>query len=131
MISPNELGRLSEMELEVMREVWGMAAPVTVARVLEIFSARRGWKTSTLSTIMDRLIEKGYLTKSAQGKANIYTPVITEAAHKEHETRTFLAEVHNGSVKSFIAALADGSGMSPEEIAEIRAWFRERADDLS
>jgi len=119
------------MELEVMREVWGMQLPVTVARVLEIFATRRGWKTSTLSTIMDRLIEKGYLTKTMQGKANIYTPTIAEAVHKEHETRAFLAKVHNGSVKSFIAALADSSGMGAEEIAEIQAWFRERTGDLS
>jgi len=39
----------------------------------------------------------------------------------------FLTEVHNGSVKSFIAALADGTGMSEEEIAEIHRWFREKA----
>lgn len=123
----NKNERLSEMELEVMREVWGMADPITVARVLEIFSARRGWKTSTLSTIMDRLIEKGYLTKAMRGKVNIYTPAQTEAEHKERETRSFLTEVHNGSVGSFIAALGGGSGMSAEEIAEIHQWFREKA----
>ena len=125
MTSKND--RLSEMELEVMREVWGMADPITVARMLEIFSARRDWKTSTLSTIMDRLIEKGYLTKTMHGKANIYKPVMTETAYKERKTRDFLKEVHNGSAKSFIAALADGAGMSAEEIAEIHRWFREKA----
>jgi predicted transcriptional regulator len=123
-------GKLSETEREVMREVWGMTAPVTVARVLEIFSARRGWKISTLSTIMDRLIEKGCLAKALHGKANVYTPLITEAAYKERETRAFLAEVHNGSLRNFIAALDGGGGVSAEEAAEIRAWFIERADGL-
>lgn len=127
----NKNERLSEMELEVMREVWGMADTITVARVLEIFSVRRGWKTSTLSTIMDRLIEKGYLSKTMRGKVNIYKPVVTEAAHKERETRAFLTEVHNGSVKSFIAALADCSGVSAEEMNEIRQWFREKAGEES
>ena len=121
-----ELGRLSETELEVMREIWSMATPVTVSRMLEIFAARRGWKTSTLSTIMDRLIEKGYLTKAIKGKVNIYTSELTEEEYKEHETRSFLSAVHNGSVKSFIAALADSSDISSDEVAELRAWFREK-----
>jgi len=124
-----ELGRLSEMEMEVLREVWGMAAPATVSRVLAIFAERYGWKSSTLSTIMDRLIEKGYLTKTMHGKANVYTPALSEAAYKEHETRAFMAAVHNGSVKSFVAALTDGSGMNADEIAEIRSWFHEKAGE--
>ena len=114
----NKLGRLSESELEVMRAVWGLAAPVTVSRVLEIFSARRGWKTSTLSTIMDRLIEKGYLTKKLQGKTNIYTPTLSETTFKEHHTRDFLSTVHNGSIRSFVAALADGGNLRAEEIRD-------------
>ena len=125
----NELGKLSVMELEVMRVIWGMAAPVTVSRVLGIFAPQRGWKTSTLSTIMDRLIGKGYLTKTIQGKANIYTPMLTEEAHKENETKQFLSSVHKGSVKSFIAALTGCCDMSAEDIAEIGAWLREKAGD--
>ena len=121
-------GRLSETELEVMREIWGMAAPVTVSGVLEIFSVRRGWKTSTLSTIMDRLIEKGYLTKTLHGKANIYKPLFSEEEHKEYETKLFLNDVHGGSVKSFIAALSDTT-LSPDEIAEIRKWFFQKAGE--
>ena len=130
MIQQPEPGKLSKMELEVMREVWGMTYQVTVARLLEIFSVRHGWKTSTLSTILDRLIEKKYLTKTAVGKANVYTAAMTEAAHKEYETKMFLNEVHNGDMKSFIAALADGSGISAAELAEIRAWFNDKAGEL-
>ena len=126
----NELGKISESEMEVMRVIWELAAPVTVSRVLEIFSARRGWKTSTLSTIMDRLIEKGYLTKTLHGKTNIYTPILTEETYKEHQTSAFLSAVHGGSVKSFIAALADSGNLRAEEIEEIRVWFSEKKGDL-
>ena len=124
-----KLGKLSETELEVMLVIWGMAAPVTVSHALEVFAQRRGWKTSTLSTILDRLIEKGFLTKTLKGKANLYTPALTEDAYKEYETRMFLSSMHNGSLKSFIATLANGTGLSTEEVADIRTWFFEKAGD--
>lgn len=129
-MNKKRLGRLSEMELEVMREVWRISDSVTVTHMLEIFSVRYGWKTSTLSTIMDRLIEKEYLSKTMQGKANIYTAIVTETEHKDYETRVFLAEVHNNSIKSLVAALADGSDLTTEEINEIRQWFREKVGDV-
>jgi len=123
------ISKLSEAETEVMYEIWGINAPVTVARVLDIFSARRGWKTSTLSTIMDRLIDKGFLSKSLVGKINYYTANFTEEVYKEHETEIFMKEIHKGSVKSFIAAFAHSANISDEEIAEIRAWFLQQAGD--
>jgi len=125
----HDFGRLSETELEVMGEIWQMPAPVTVSCVLEIFAARRGWKTSTLSTILDRLIDKGYLTKTMQGKTNYYSPTLTASGYKERETRTFLDSMYHGSVKNFVAALADSGDMTEEEVAEIRAWFLAKAGD--
>ncbi len=123
------LGRLSDAEAEVMRVIWELTPPVTVSGLLEIFRARRGWKTSTLSTVMDRLIEKGFLSKALRGKTNLYTALVTEDYYKELETRTFIESVHKGSVKSFIAALAEGDNITADEIDEIKAWFTERTGD--
>ncbi|MDR0999453.1 MAG: BlaI/MecI/CopY family transcriptional regulator [Clostridiales bacterium] len=125
-IDPTTLGKLSRTETEVMRTIWGLSASVTVQQVLDILGKKRGWKTSTLSTILSRLIEKGYLTKAMKGKVNYYTPSMSEDEYKKYETRKFMSAVHNGNVKSFFAALADEEGLSAAEIAELREWFRQR-----
>ncbi|EST51766.1 CopY family transcriptional regulator [Brevibacillus panacihumi W25] len=117
-----KLGRLSETEMEVMEVIWGGAAPVTVAQLLDIFESK-GWKTSTLSTILKRLIEKGYLTKSMTGKVNYYDPVLTLDEYKKHETQSFLSRLYNGKVKNFIASLVDDDELSREDIAELKEWF--------
>ncbi|MGE7271792.1 BlaI/MecI/CopY family transcriptional regulator [Brevibacillus panacihumi] len=117
-----KLGRLSETEMEVMEVIWGVAAPVTVAQLLDIFESK-GWKTSTLSTILKRLIEKGYLTKSMTGKVNYYDPVLTLDEYKKHETQSFLSRLYNGKVKNFIASLVDDDELSREDIAELKEWF--------
>lgn len=117
------LGRLSETEMEVMEVIWELAASVTVNQLLDIFQSK-GWKTSTLSTILKRLIEKGFLTKSMSGKVNYYDPVLTFDEYKKHETRTFLGRLYNGKVKNFIAALVDEDELNQDDIAELKEWFK-------
>lgn len=116
------LGRLSETELEIMEVIWELAAPVTVAQLLDVFESK-GWKTSTLSTLLNRLIEKGFLTKSMSGKANYYEPVLSWQAYQKQETQSFLSRLYKGKVKNFIAALADEDELSPDDIRELKAWF--------
>ena len=129
MKNQEDLGRMSQTELEVMGEVWRMLPPVTVARLLEIFAARRGWKISTLSTILDRLIGKGYLTKAMRAGVNYFTPAFTEGEYRERETRAFLDAMYDGSVRNFVAALADSGKLTAEEVAEMKAWFLAEAGD--
>jgi len=126
----SKLGRLSETEMEIMREIWAMEGEITVSRLLDIFTQRRGWKKSTLSTLLDRLIEKGYLRKTIHGKANIYTTLLNEEMYKKHETLVFLEAVHSGNLKSFVVSFADIKGLSDDDIAEISAWLDERVGSI-
>ena len=124
-----KLGRLSETEMEVMQVIWGLAAPVTVAWLLSIFEERKGWKTSTLSTILSRLIEKGFLTKAMKGRVNYYDAALTLDAYKKHETSNLLGTLYGGSVKRFVAALVDDAGMCQSDIAELKDWFQSKVGD--
>lgn len=125
----NNLGKLSEAEMEVMQAIWELANPVTVSQLLSIFEARKGWKTSTLSTILARLIEKGFLTKSMKGKANIYEETFTQEEYRKYETKSFMHTVHGGSVKSFMTALVDDKEITLDELSELKAWFRQKLGD--
>ncbi|GIP39040.1 hypothetical protein J31TS4_23200 [Paenibacillus sp. J31TS4] len=106
-----------------MEVIWGLAPPVTVNQLLDIFESK-DWKTSTLSTILKRLIEKGFLTKSMSGKVNYYDPALTFSEYKKHETKTFLSRLYNGKVKNFIAALVDEDELNQDDIAELKEWFK-------
>lgn len=116
------LGRLSETEMEIMEVVWELETSVTVNRLMDIFKAK-DWKTSTLSTILKRLIEKGFLTKSMNGKTNYYTPTLTLTEYKKYETQSFLSRLYNGKAKNFIAALVEDDELNQDDIAELKEWF--------
>lgn len=116
------LGKLSETEMEVMQEIWKVEDPVTVSQLMDIFR-NKDWKTSTLSTILKRLIEKGFLTKSMRGRVNFYYNTLTLDEYKKYEAKILLNRLYNGSIKNFIAAIVDDEGLSRNDIDELKNWF--------
>lgn len=119
----NKLGRLSDVEMEVMQTVWGLATPVTVAQLLDIFEDIKGWKTSTIATMLERIISKGFLHKEMKGKANYYSTVATLEDYQRQEGRNIISSLYGGSVKNFMAALAEDGNMSAEDVKELQDWF--------
>ncbi len=124
------ISKLSETELELMLEIWNMDRPATAAGLLETFAPRKGWKLSTVATLLNRLVEKGFLTKSLQGKANLFTPALTHEAYKRRETRSFLQTMHDNDLTSFVAALSAEDGVTPEQLAALRAWLERQGEDV-
>ena len=124
----DEFQRVSGSEMEIMQAVWALSpngeTPVTSAQLQAQLSERQ-WKATTVLTFLSRLCDKGLLAASKRGKSNLYTPLLTEEEYRRLETRAFLDEVHGGSLRSFIAALADDD-LSGEELDELKEWFENR-----
>ena len=120
----SKLTRLSEVEMEVMQAVWDMDEPITVARLLEAFESEKGWKTSTVATMLERIIAKGFLRKEMRGKVNHYAPIATLDDYRKNEGRSLLSGLFGGSIKSFMAALADDE-ITRSEIQELKKWLDE------
>lgn len=118
----NNLGKLSETEMEVMEVIWNSSTPMTVAQIQDLFAAKE-WKTSTVSTLLKRLIDKRFLTKTMRGKVNYYEPAIPWEEYKKYETKSFLHRLYNGKVKNFFAALVDDDELSQDDINELKEWF--------
>ena len=119
----SKLGKLSEAEMEIMQAIWAQNAPVTVAQLLAIFETAKGWKTSTMSTMLERMIAKGFLVKSMEGKANYYRVAATFEDYQRQEGRNLLSALYGGSLANFVATLANDGEVSREDIAELQAWF--------
>ena len=117
------LGRLSDVELELMQTIWELATPVTVTQLLAIFEESKGWKNSTISTMLERIISKGFLRKYMVGKTNYYSVVATFEDYQKQEGRNILSSLFGGSVKNFMASLAEDGGMTDTEAKELQEWF--------
>jgi predicted transcriptional regulator len=120
--------KLSETEAELMQVIWECDHPVTSTELLRIFAERKGkvWKGQTISTFLSRLVDKGLLTATRQGRTNLYVPRLSPEEYKLREARSVLDGLYQGSVKNFLSALFDGDKISKKEIEELKQWFSEK-----
>ena len=73
----NEQMDISPAEWRVMRVAWTLGQ-VTSAQVIDALKQRVDWKPATIKTLLRRLVKKGALKTTQEGRAFIYTPLIPE-----------------------------------------------------
>ena len=115
--------RLPDAEFDIMNEVWRMEPPITTHMLMETIGAERNWKAPSLITLMNRLIERGFLRSEKAGKERQYYPLMEKEDYLRFETQYFLSRVHGGSVEGFLEALGENADWDA-----IRAWLEKQAD---
>lgn len=111
--------RLPDSELEVMQIVWDQQPPVSRGDIEMVIKNSHTLAATTILTLLTRLCEKGFLSMEKQGRANLYTPLISRRDYLAAESRSLLEKLYGGSVKTFATALCD-SGISKEDLQELR-----------
>ena len=109
--------------------------PVTVRQVAEHLAETRGLTRTTALNVMERLREKGYLTRTKQDGIFRYAPYAGKAEVLRDLVHEFVEKALEGSVSPFFAYLADEKALSDDEIAALRqlleaaAGQKERKDE--
>ena len=120
----SETRRLPDAELEVMQAVWACTPPVQRAEIEEILKDSHPMAQTTLLTLLTRLSERGFLKIEKVGRSARYVPLVTKEEYLAEQSRRFLDKLCGGSLSTFAAALCS-SGLTKEEIAELRALMDE------
>ena len=111
--------RLPDSELELMQIIWQKEPPVSRSDIEAVIKDSHALAATTILTLLTRLCEKGFLKLKKQGRANLYTPLISQREYLASESRSLLDKLYGGSIKTFANALCD-SGISKEELLELR-----------
>lgn len=119
--------KLPESELETMLVVWHSEIPVRGSDLAAALVKTRGWNKSTVFTLLLRLVDKGFLECSKEGKNNYYRPLISEEEYRACESRSMLDRFYAGSVKNFVAAFCSENSLSKEELDQLRQLVDEQA----
>ena len=116
MTPPNE--PLGHLELDVLQYV-GDHHPITAREVARHFGETSGQARTTLLTVMERLREKGYLTRRKVNGVQHYRPTIAKAELLRRLVGDFVEDVLGGSVSPFVAYLMQSSRLSPDEVRRL------------
>ncbi|MEV0779618.1 BlaI/MecI/CopY family transcriptional regulator [Streptomyces sp. NPDC050433] len=117
---------LGTLEAEIMDCLWKWGRPATVREVVDDINTRRPAAYTTVMTVASILHGKGWLTRTKQGQAWLYTPVRSRAAYS-----AALMEDALGASEDRPAALAHFvEGMAEEEVAALREALRATDRDV-
>jgi BlaI family penicillinase repressor len=119
------VSKISEAEWEVMSIVW-QKAPVAASDVVELLEAKRGWRSRTVRTLLDRLVKKRALRFEVEGKRYLYSPRAKMEQCVRSESQSFLQRVFGGEPASMLIHLVKTTKLSPEDIAELKRILSEK-----
>ncbi|MBR3704719.1 MAG: BlaI/MecI/CopY family transcriptional regulator [Oscillospiraceae bacterium] len=111
---------LSPAEWQIMEHLWEKH-PRTLMELVRTLAPQTGWSKSTIVTMIGRLENKGALTYTEGGRARLYSPTVTREQAAVQETNTLLHRLYRGSVAMMVNTIADGRGLSSEDIDELYA----------
>ncbi|MBP7149533.1 MAG: BlaI/MecI/CopY family transcriptional regulator [Acidobacteria bacterium] len=109
---------LGEQELALLRFVAGHG-PLTVAEAVERFGQPRGLARSTVLTMMERLRQKGYLTRRRQQGVYRYASPVGADELLRGVVAEFVDRALGGSLTPFVAYLTESRELTDEERAEL------------
>lgn len=90
---------LGTLEKDIMDLVWNASNPVTVREIFEQLGKKRKIAYTTVMTIMGRLVKKGFLKTSGEGKAYTYKAAISKDK--------FLTEASRQIIKNLVSSFGD------------------------
>jgi predicted transcriptional regulator len=119
--------KITDAELHVMRIFWREKRDLTFSDLREL-ERTKGWKKTTVQTVMDRLRQKGTIKEipgyDRRGDVAHYVPTVTEREFMMDESESLLEKAFDGSAVKMVAALRQGGKLSDEDIAELQALFK-------
>lgn len=125
MLVPTQV-TISESEWEIMRVVWANGS-VTSREVIDILEDKMDWKESTIKTLMGRLVDKGALATTKDGRKFIYNADISEEDTVRNYSTDILARVCNKQNGNVIHQLVEAAELSQDDINQLQKLLAEKA----
>lgn len=121
----------TELELQILKVLW-RESPRTVAQVREALAAvpaSRELTHSSVITIMNIMVRKGYLKRKKHGRAYEYEPLITEKNVSRGMLGDLVNRVFEGSATAVMLEILETSDVDPDELKEIRRLINRKAKE--
>lgn len=117
--------KITPSEWEIMKLLW-RKSPQTAAEVIETLSKNTSWTPKTIRTLFNRLVKKGALQYTQEGRVYHYSPLVQEKDCAVAETQSFLQRVYGGALEPMLANFLESKALSDEEIDNLKRIIAEK-----
>lgn len=116
---PHDPVAISEAESRVMTVLWEQA-PQSSEDIVARLADPTGWHEKTIKTLLSRLLGKGAISATKDGRRYLYSPCLRREDWQQLESRSLLDRVFGGKVAPLLAHFSEHEAFSAKDIAELR-----------
>jgi len=116
---------LTEAEWAIIKAVW-KREPCAAPDIQEELAGQKGWAYSTVRTLMDRMVRKGYLVSEKIRHMDLYRSAVTPKQAQKAELLYALKHAFDNALTPMVQRLLETRELSPTELEELETLIRER-----
>jgi len=114
--------KLSVTDWAVIKTVWELE-PCSAGAVQEYLRKSRNWAYSTVKTIMDRMVEKGFLRPERVKNVTRYSAVISHDEARGMEIRRTIKCAFDNEPAAMVQYVLENEELSAEALERLRQSF--------
>ena len=120
--------QISAAESVVMEVVWAHDS-ISTEDVIAALEKHGKWQESTVKTLLNRLLKKGAVKASKDGRRYLYSAVLTHKEWVATESHGFLDRMFGGRVAPLVSYFSEHKKLSKKDIDELKKLIKELDDD--
>src|SRR5580700_7842183 len=120
----------TQLELEILKVLWS-ESPLPVRDVQSRLEekAQRPLSHSSVITILNIMVRKGYLKRRKEGKAFFFSPKVEKDAVSRRLVGDLLGRVFEGSATAMVLNLMESADLDVDELASLRRLIERKAKE--
>lgn len=111
--------QISEAESVVMDVLWQRQS-CAAEDVVAALANTQHWQDATIKTLLNRLLKKGAITATKDGRRYLYVPTLRREDWVLGESQGLLERLFDGRVAPLVAHFSQQQKLSRKDIAELR-----------
>ncbi len=119
---------ISDAESHVMDVLWRGRPGMPAEDVIAALVSEQSWQEATIKTLLNRLLKKGAISASKDGRRYLYTAVLKREQWVSKESSSMLERLFGGRVAPLVAHFGKHRKLSAADIAELKKLVEELGD---
>ena len=124
----HKLPELTKAEWLIMKCCW-KKGKCTARDVYEETLKQKAWRYQTVKTMLDRLVQKGYVKMGKIGPICLFEPGVSQTRVIGKALDAFVGTVLDGALTPIFAHLAKGGKLSQEDIESLKKLVEQHEED--
>jgi BlaI family transcriptional regulator, penicillinase repressor len=118
--------RLGDLQLKIMKVLWGRAEPATIAEVHQGLPSEKDLAYTTIATMLRKMEARGLVRHRLHERKFLYRAAVRAEEVTRKISSHFLDRLFEGSLADMLAHLLTTREVSLEELARLEKLIAER-----